>query len=86
MFTILQMSCEGVNNMLIFIYIYSLVGLDNMCTFSKTVAPMNVKLCRVLETPLKVLEISVKVVYIVFSAYLVTIAARQRRGVLGENR
>ena len=42
MFTIWQMSREGVNNMLSFIYkyfkcslfrIYSLVGVENMCTF-----------------------------------------------------
>ena len=34
--------------------------------YAKTVAPMNVKLCRVLETPLNVLEM-LKVVYIVFT-------------------
>ena len=49
---------------------------------SKTVVPMNMKFCRVLETPLKVLE---KMLSCLYSVYFVAIATPQRRGVLGEN-
>ena len=51
---------------------------DPSPAISETVAPMNMKFCRVLETPLKVLET-------LHSVYLVTIATPQRRDVLGEN-
>ena len=57
-------------------------GRPDPSDISKTVAPMNMKFCGVLETPLKVLEI----LKLSHSVYLVTIATPQRRGVLGENR
>ena len=47
---------------------------------SKTVAPMNVKFCRVLETPLNVLIMLKLFTWF----YLVTIATPQKRGVWGK--
>ena len=65
--------------------LYQGVGVGrNPPAISKTVAPMNAKFCRLLETSLNVLEI-LKFVYVVFTC-LVTIVTPQRRCVSSENR